>query len=155
MKSIYIFVLALFVVSVAQAQEITSFSGFWNVEYYEDDNEITKKELKLLMTKNDEVNAYWKKSIRNGTIGYIAFAAQTASVVWLSSELASDNNANETLAPAVATVGFGIVAGIFLNAASKNGKRAILTYNKQFDDKTTFRLVPAANKNGLGLALRF
>lgn len=154
MKPISFFVVLFLLFSTAQAQEITVFPGFWNVEYYEDDHQITKKELKALMTKNEELNAYWKKSARKATIGYVALAGQMASVVWLASELGSDGD-NETLAPAAATVGFGIVAGIFLNAANKNGKKAILTYNKQFDDKTTYRLVPVNNQNGLGLALKF
>jgi len=106
------------------------------------------------MTQNEEVDGYWKKSTRNGTIGYIAFTAQMASIVWLASELNSEDN-NTTLAPVAATVGFGIIAGVFLNAANKNGKRAILTYNKQFDNKTTYSLLPISNQNGLGLAIRF
>jgi hypothetical protein len=154
MKYASFFIVLFLVFSTAQAQEITAFPGFWNVEYYQDDRQITKKELKVLMTKNDEVNAYWKKSTKNATIGYVAFAGQMASVVWLASELSSEGD-NETLTPAVATVGFGIIAGIFLNAANKNGKTAILTYNKQFDNKTTYRLVPVSNQNGLGLALQF
>lgn len=154
MKYTLCFIVLFLVFSTAQGQEITVFPGLWNVEYYQDDTRITKKELKALMTKNEEVNAYWKKSTKNATIGYVAFAGQMASFVWLASELSSEGD-NETLSPAVATVGFSIIAGIFLNAAKNNGKKAILTYNKQFDNKTTYSLVPVSNQNGLGLALRF
>ena len=154
MKSVSFFIVLFLLFSTAQAQEITVFPGLWNTEYYEDDHQITKKELKALMTKNEEVSTYWKKSNRNATIGYVAFAGEMASVVWLVSQLDSDDN-NDRIAPATATIGFAIVAGIFLNAANKNGKKAILTYNKQFDNKTTYRLLPISNQNGLGLAIRF
>jgi hypothetical protein len=154
MRFTYLFVVLFLFFSTAQAQEITVFPGLWNVEYYEDDNRITKKELKTLLTKNEEVNGYWKKSTKNATIGYVAFGGQMASVIWLASKLDSEDD-NDRIAPAAGTVGFGIIAGIFLQAAAKNGKKAILTYNKQFDGKTTYSLVPIGNQNGLGLAIRF
>lgn len=106
------------------------------------------------MAKNEEANAYWKKSTKNATIGYVALAGQMASVVWLASQLDSEDD-NDRIAPAAATVGIGIVGLIFINAANKNGKKAILTNNKQFDNKTTYSLVPVSNQNGLGLALQF
>lgn len=154
MKHAFFFTVLFLVFSMAQGQEITAFPGLWNVEYYQDDTQITKKELKELMAKNEEANAYWKKSSKNATIGYVALAGQMACVVWLASQLDSDDE-NDRIAPAAATFGIGIVGLIFINAANKNGKKAILTYNKQFDNKTTYSLVPVNNQNGLGLALRF
>ncbi len=154
MKVISLFVVLFLVFCTAQAQEITVFPGFWKTEYYQDDNQITKQELKTLFSKNEEANAHWEKSNKNSTIAYIAIAGQTAGAFWLGTQLGSEDN-GDIVAPLAATLGFGIIAGIFLNAANKNGKRAILTYNKQFDDKTTYRLVPVSNQNGLGLALKF
>lgn len=117
MKYTLCFTVLFLVFSMAQGQEITAFPGLWNVEYYRDDTQITKKELKELMTKNEEANAYWKKSTKNATIGYVALAGQMASVVWWASQLDSDDD-NDRIAPAAASVGIGIVGLIFIHAAN-------------------------------------
>ncbi len=154
MKTLPIFVLLFFCFNAAKAQEITAFPGFWSTEYYEDDTKITKQELKTLFAKNEEVNRYWKKSNKNETLAYIAIAGQTAGAFWFGAELGSDNS-SDLLAPLAASLGFAVIAGIFINAANKNAKKAILTYNKQFDTKTTYSIEPLANKNGLGVALKW
>lgn len=136
--------------SNAQAQEITVFPGFWKTEYYQDDNQITKQELKILFSKNEEVNAHWEKSNKNSTVTYIAIAGQTAGAFWLGTQLGCEDN-GDIVAPLATSLGFGIIAGIFLNAANKNGKKAILTYNKQFDDKTTYRLAPVSQSKWIGI----
>lgn len=138
----------------AKGQEITVFPGFWSVEYYQDDQRIDKPELKKLMSQNEEVSAYWKKSNTNSTIAYVAIAGELGCAFWMGTQFGEDDP-NKILAPAAGTVGFAIIAGIFINSANKNGKKAILKYNTQFDNKTTFRLVPTTNQNGLGLALKF
>ena len=147
---------AFFVISISKSigQEITVFPGLWKVEYYQDDQEITKKELKNLFSKNEEVSAYWKKSNTYSTLAYTAIAAEVGFAIWTSSEINKEGSSN-AVAPAIGTIGFAVLATIFLSSANKNGKKAILTYNKQFDSKTTFRIEPISNKNGLGLALKF
>ncbi|NNC34262.1 MAG: hypothetical protein HKO09_05265 [Croceitalea sp.] len=135
------------------AQEITAFSGMWGSEYYQDDQKITKQELKNLFATNKEVAMLWKKSEANATVGYVAMAGELGFAFWLGAELGKDNG--DELVPAIGTVGTAIIAGIFLSKASKKGREAILTYNKQFDNRTSFRLIPTINKNGLGLALKF
>ena len=147
-------VLFFSVIMSMTAQEITVFPGMWNIEYYQDDKEITKKELKQLFAKNQEVQAYWKKSNTFSSLAYTAVAVEVGFGVWTLAEL-NNEDSSSSLAPAIGTVGFGILAVIFLNSANKNAKKAILTYNKQFDNKTTFRLSPISNNDGLGIAIKW
>ncbi|UII76851.1 hypothetical protein LV716_03420 [Flagellimonas sp. HMM57] len=142
----------LFMVKV-NAQEITTFTGFWGAEYYQDDKELSKKEFKSLLYTNNEAAIYWKKAETNETIGYVALLAQLGLAIWTGAELAKDDG--NSLEPALGSLGFGILGSLFLHFSNQNAKKAILTYNKQFDNKTTFRLVPTSNRNGIGLALKF
>ncbi len=138
------------------------FPGFWSPEYYQDDEKISKKQLEFLLAKNEEVNAYWKKSKRQEIVFGVAVIAELGFAIWFYSELLNDSpyltnreKAENAIGPALGVLGTGILAGIFRNSASKSKKKAILTYNKQFDKKTVYRLTPVSNKNGLGLALKF
>lgn len=144
--------MTLFTVKI-NAQEITSFSGFWGQEYYQDDKELTKHEFKNLLNTNNEAATYLKRAETNAAVAYAAYIAQMGFVVWTASELEEDNGS--TLGPALGTIGLGIIGAIFLHQSNKNNKKAILTYNKQFDNKTSFRLVPTSNRNGIGIALKF
>ena len=134
------------------AQEVTVFSGFWGPKYYEDDREITRSELKKLFAENEEVAGLWKNSETNAALAYAAITVELGFAIWTGVELGRDGDA---LVPAIGTVGTAIIATIFLSGANKNARKAILTYNKQFDRKTTYSIVPLANKSGLGLALKF
>lgn len=165
MKSVNFLLVILFFIffSVKSlAQEVTVFQGFWQDEYYQDDNKITKKEVKALFSKNEDVNMYWKKADTKEIIARVAVMAQLAGTIWYVSELVNDDpslsnrdKAKNAVAPFIGSLGAGIVGIIFLNSANKSRKKAILTYNKQFDTQTTFRLEPISNGNGLGLALKW
>ncbi len=143
------------------AQEITMFSSFSGNKYYQDDNEINKRDLQVLFDKNNEVSMYWKKSKAQELVAKIAIAAEMGFAVWMVLELSNDDvvvssdRSRNALGPALGTIGTGIVGGIFLYASINSKKKAILTYNKQFDNKTTVRLVPTLDQKGLGLALQF
>lgn len=159
---ILFFLLFISFSSTVQAQEITVFPGFWSSEYYQDDERITKAELNALMAKNDAINAYWKKAKTQEIIGSISLAAEFGLAFWAFGELYNDNSqfsekdkAKNALGPMIGALGAATVGVIFLHAAGKSKKKAILTYNKQFDTKTSFRLVPVSNQNGLGWAIRF
>ncbi|UWX54203.1 hypothetical protein NYZ99_14630 [Maribacter litopenaei] len=152
MKTILFFALTFLFFLNTNAQEITVFPGFWSMEYYQDDDRITKKELKALLAKNEEINAYWKKSNTYSTLGYLSLLGEGVGAFWLASTLNTDNP-NETLAPLGVTLGFATIGLIFIHSANENGKKAILAYNKQFDNESTFKLVPTSNSNGVGLGL--
>lgn len=163
MKTLKItFLLFLFTVGISQimAQEVTIFPGFWSPEYYQDDTKISKKDLEALLAKNDEVLSHWKKAKTQEAVFGIATLAEVGLLVWGYSELLDDNRprnerANRAVGPIAGSLGALIIGAIYLNKANQSKKNAILTYNKQFDEKTAFRVAPIGNQNGLGLALRF
>ncbi|MEM7483735.1 MAG: hypothetical protein AAF348_00860 [Bacteroidota bacterium] len=135
------------------AQELTIFEGFWEPEFYQDDKQISKKEFKKLIENNNQAANYWKKAELNSTLTFVALIGQVGTAVWSGYELSQDDG--DALGPALGSLGFGILGGVFLHLSNQNRKNTILTYNRQFDNKTTFRLVPTNNRNGVGLALKF
>lgn len=150
--------LTLFVLSTSfvkmNAQELTAYGGFWAPEYYQDDTKITRKEFKELLLGYDESAIYWKKRAKNETLFYIAYVPTLGAAAWFGAEAGRDNGDMTT--PALATLGGLIISSIFVEGVARNGKKAMLTYNKQFDGKeTSFNLIPVLNGNGLGLALKF
>jgi hypothetical protein len=165
MKSLKIkLFLVLFVVVITNimAQEITSFAGMWGMEYYQDDKKITRKEVKDLFSKNEEIIMHWKKADTKEVVAGVALLGQFAVGIWGISELLNDDpnlsnrdKAKNAIGPLAGSLGAGIIGAVFLNSANKSRKRAILSYNKQFDTKTTFRLEPIGNKAGLGLAIKW
>lgn len=160
MKSIKIMVLTMVFFSFGMermiAQELSVFSGFWSPEYYQDDKQITKQEAKQLIMDYNLSEPYWKKKMLNEGLFYGTYFVSLGSAFWLGSELGKDRDNASITTPTVVTLGSFVVSMIFLNSANKNAKKAILTYNSQFDGKTTtYRLVPVGNSNGLGLALKF
>ncbi|WP_350285091.1 hypothetical protein [uncultured Croceitalea sp.] len=142
--------------SELSAQEISTFPGFFRTKYYQDDKEITRKEVKELLLNNDGSATYWKKSGTNEALFYGTYTVFLVGAGWLGYELSKDEADRDLTAPTVVTLGGFLIAMIFYNGANTNARKAILTYNKQFDGKqTSFRLVPVGNADGLGLALRF
>ncbi len=148
-----------FFFSNTKAQEISIFSGFWAPEYYQDDERITKKEAKKLLLEYDESAVYWKKKATNDALFGVTYTLSLGSAVWLGAELARENETDDNgdiTAPAIATLGGLIISSIFLYGSSKNAKKAVLNYNKQFDKKTTsFHLEPVLDTDGFGFALKF
>ncbi|WP_435624807.1 hypothetical protein [Flagellimonas sp.] len=150
--------LILFFTADVTAQELSVFSGFWAPEYYQDDVKIDRKEAKKLLLEYDESAVYWKKKATNEALFAGAYTISLGGAVWLGVELGRDRNGEDRdlLAPSLVTLGGLIFSTIFLDGANKNGKKAILTYNKQFDEKqTSFNWEPILNKDGLGFALKF
>ena len=136
------------------AQELSAYSRLFNVEFYEDDNRITKKEFKEKLMGYEDSAIYLKKSTTNEALFYGTYVVGLGGLVWLASE--SNQDDSDIAAPLVLGLGGFIASLIFADGASKNAAKAILTYNKQFDNrKTTYQLLPIGNRNGFGLALRF
>ena len=110
------------------AQEITSFSGMWGPEFYQDKDKLTWKEIDKIMSESQVAQVNWEKSKKQMFGGMIAGAAN---------------------------FGTAIIGSIFFHHAMKNKKEAILNYNDSVGNGTSFRMVPAVNENGVGLALKF
>lgn len=162
MKSICLLLITSLFTFIVNAQEITMFSSFIGYKYYQDDKEISKDDLQSLLYRNNEVKKFWKKSKTQEAISIVGIAAEMSFAVWMTLELLNDDpflsgrdRSQNALGPALGVIGTGIVGGIFMYASNNSKKKAILTYNKQFDNQTSFRLVPTSNENGLGLALQF
>jgi len=112
-----------------------------------------------LLGTNDEAMANWKKHKTQEILAVAAIAAQTGLALWGISELYGEGTSQErssvAAGPILGSLGAAILGGVLLSASNKSKSKAIRTYNKQFDNPTSFKLVPSINQNGLGLALRF
>lgn len=135
-----------------KAQEITVFPGAWGESFYQDKEKLTWKEIDKIMKESQVASMHWQKSKKNALGGLIFGAANFGSTIWLVSNI----DKNEPLtAPLITAAGTGLVGMIFFKAASKNKRTAILEFNDALDKKTSYRLVPTSNQNGIGLALKF
>ncbi len=132
-----------------QAQEITEFRGPWNVQYFQDDVQITRKEVKSLILQYDKSAELWKKWQQQSLVAGATLIGAIGFAVWGQ---VNDNANRSTAVPligAIATAGTSIGFGA---AAFNSRKKAILTYNSQFDDRSV-HLGPS--NNGLGLTVAF
>ena len=156
MKLIVSAVLFLMVPIFTMAQEISVFQGFWGPKYYQDATEISKQDVKSMMLAYKPSENYWKRKTTNEAFFYGTNAVGLGGAFWLGAELSKDGNERNLGAPSAVTFGGLLVSTIFYFSANKNARKAILTYNTQFDTKkTTYRLAPVGNSNGFGVALKF
>lgn len=142
------------------AQELTMFPSFWGMEFYQDDAELKKKDFMTLLKTHDAAYAHWKKGNTQELYAGVAAVGQIGLLIWgleaLNRDGVSDRHrANAAIGPLAGSLGAAVLGGIFMNASYKAKRRAILTYNKQFDQKTALHVVPTLDHNGLGVALRF
>lgn len=153
MKKLVIFTVLFALASTTlKAQEITSFPGMWGEAFYQDKTKLSWKEIDGIMKESQAAEMHWQKSKKQALGGLIFGAANFGSAIWLLSSL----DKNEPLTgPAIAVAGTGLIGSIFFHASMKNKKTAILEYNDALDKKTSYRLVPTSNQNGIGLALKF
>ncbi len=155
MKLLRSFLPLLFVcafITNVNAQEITAFPTMFGEHFYQDKEKIGWKQVESLMETNPAALEHWKKS-KKQFMG--AFVAQTANLgfgIWF---LVNENNDKSTTAPIIGFAGTAVAGSIFYFLSSKSKKNAILEYNDGLDKKTTFRLMPTSNENGIGLALKF
>jgi len=135
-----------------QAQEITSFPGMWGETFYQDKEKLSWKEIDKIMKESQVAEKHWQKSKKQALSGLIFGAGNFGSTIWLVSSI----DKNEPLTgPIIASAGTGLIAAILFKTASDNKRTAILEYNDALDKKTSYRLVPTSNQNGVGLALKF
>ncbi|MUH35965.1 hypothetical protein D9O36_08940 [Zobellia amurskyensis] len=155
MKNLKLVVLTLWLSLFAltmNAQEITSFSGMWGPEFYQDKDKLTWKEIDKMMSESQVAQVNWEKSKKQMLGGMIAGAANFGTAIWF---LVNENDHKPVTGPAIAFAGTGLIGSLFFHHAMKNKKEAILNYNESLDNGMSFRMVPAVNENGVGLALKF
>ena len=151
MKFFYLLITFVAFISInnTYAQEITMFPGFWKVKYYQDDTQISKKQVESLMLNDSEANQLWRKSKKHMTIGYLAVGVEFGFLIW---QLNRENNNESQTVPFVGVLASAGVAIGFTLSASNLRKDAILKYNKNADIGT---LNFGPTYNGLGLVLQF
>jgi len=153
MKKLLIAVLFLgMFTTAAKAQEITVFPGTFGVEFYQDQEKLTWKQVDALMMENTVSAAHWKKSKKNLLGGMVFGAVNFGAGIWAISNEVNNKPITE---PMIAFGASALIGSIFGSAALKNKKMAILKYNDSLGKETSFYLVPTSNENGLGLALKF
>ena len=152
LRSIFLIATIIAFTTKGHAQEITSFKGLGGEEFYRDKMKISGKQMESLMAQSMITNMYWHKKKNQMLVGLIATTANIGSTVWWI--VNSDNNKDVT-GPIIATAGTAIISAIFNLAGNKNKRKAILEYNDALNKKTTLKLAPAINANGIGLSLKF
>ena len=132
------------------AQDLSYYTGMWSTKYYQDNQEITAKEFEGLLETNSSSHDLWKTHKTQSIIGNSLGLAQLGSFIWLVSDVSNNRDAG---ASTIATLGFGGLAIWILSKAINNKREAVLTYNRELHQKTSFKITPS--KNGLGIALTF
>lgn len=132
-----------------RSQEITMFPGFWRMKYYEDDKQISRKEVETLMLQDDEANRLWQKSKKHMSFAVLGLGAQLGFLFW---QLDRSNNRESQTAPFIGVLGSAAVSIGFYVSSNNLKKKAILKYNNSVDVGT---LNIGPTYNGLGWSGHF
>jgi len=137
---------------ISFTQEITFFSGFWEMEYYENSDRITKKQVGEKMKKIPMAHELWKKSKQQNTIGWLAIVPQ---LILGNLAIKKAKNGENAMPHLIGSLACGAVSIGFSLASNNNRKKAILTYNEKIKLKNETSLHLGSTQNGLGLTLGF
>lgn len=153
MKYLVFFLISIVFLVKTNAQEITMFSGFFDYQYYQDDERIAKKDLVKLLETNEESLVHWNRSKTFSTLSWVALAAETGFAIW---EIADNTPFEDESNNTITTVGvFGSLAAVitFGVLSHTQKKKAILKYNQGIQENTAFKIMPS--KKGIGIAIVF
>lgn len=156
-KFLGLIVIAFFIFSSLSAQEITMFSGFWKAEYYEDDNQISKKQLEDKFQKYDEIYNHWKKGKTFSTLSWASLGVSYGFLIWELAEFGNTRDIDDYKPSIGRTIGFfgsAAVSGVFMYLSLKFKKKAILDYNKTFDGNSSSLIIRPSDR-GIGLMVEF
>ncbi|MDY7396692.1 hypothetical protein UMM65_15695 [Aureibaculum sp. 2210JD6-5] len=134
----------------ARAQEITMFTGFWDNQFYQDNERISKKDLKLLLEKDDVAIKHWNNAKTYKTLSWVALAAEAGFGVW---SISDSYNQRQNIVPTIGVLGSfaGVITFSLISHHQK--KKAILKYNEGLDNKISFKIMPS--KQGIGIVMEF
>jgi len=149
-KALFTFGCILFIMSTQnmQSQELKKIDKFFTTEFYNNDEQISRKAFITQLKTNENANKYWKTSRIYNTISLTALATELGFAVW---NLTDGKEKNSTASTGVyASAG---VALIFSALQQLKQKKAIETYNveNKKDKKITFQ----PSKKGFGLVMQF
>jgi len=131
------------------AQEITMFPGFWKVNYFQDDKQISKQEVETLMLNDGPSNELWQKSKNQLVLAYVAIGGQFAFLGLANSTISNGGEAGPALVGSL--VSAGVAVGLSLSSGNLR-RKAILSYNNSVEE-TSMHIGPSPN--GLGLVWNF
>ncbi len=134
---------------VASAQEITLFPGFLGYKYYQDNTQISKADVKNLMSTDAHANKYWKKSVNHQAIGAVLLGAELGLALWSTQKI---TQGDERIWPLIGVLATGATSIGFSLSSIRMKRKAILTYN---ENKDMGSLKLGLNPNGLGLVYQW
>lgn len=127
------------------AQEITMFPGFWKMKYFQDEQEISKRQAESILLADPEAGALLQKSKRHNSLSWVAVGAQAGFFVW---QLTRASNQQSQTGPLIGVLGAGAVAIGFSISSTRLRRESILTYNSNAD---LGRIDFGPTRNGVGL----
>lgn len=142
--------ITLLALQSTSAQELTMYSGFFDYQFYVDNQRITRPEAMKLLQQNQDVWRHWQQSRVHSAV---AGVSAVGSIVLLAISIDQEVK-NDELGPYYfGGLGALVVGSVFAVLSSNKKRDAILSYNETLERKTSFKLVPA--KQGVGIALQF
>ncbi|MFT6338684.1 MAG: hypothetical protein ACJATI_005461 [Halioglobus sp.] len=132
------------------------FPGFGGMQYYEDENQITKNEVCLLMEKHELTKMHWSKSKKHNIYSIISFGSQLLTSYFALKSIYNSNSSYDSGDKILfaASIGSGIAAIGFSFSSASLKKKAILGYNKsQSEEGLIFHI--GQTHNGIGLVCSF
>lgn len=136
-----------------KGQEITMFMGFFDYQFYQDNERISKKEVSKLFATHPKSKSHWERSKTFNTLSWVAVASEIGFAVGMLNETTPHNKVPNS---AITQIGFygSIAAALTFNILEHaQKKKAILSYNQGLEKKTTFKIQPS--KKGIGIAIVF
>ncbi len=133
----------------AYSQELSMFQGFWTIEYYQDNQRLSKKEFESVMFQDKQAYGLWNKSKKHNAVSIIAAGVQVGFLVLLVDRLSDDENLT---IPTVGMIGSAVTSFVFGGSARKLKRDAILNYNNR-EGVSSILLTPTYN--GFGFVLSF
>lgn len=138
--------------SSVYAQELTVFPAFAGMEYYEDDQRISRNEFSVLMSKYPETAELWRLSKQNFQIGLgVQIVGSMGSLYWISQQ-SNVSDSDPQIEPILLLIGSAITSTCFVLISHKQRKNAILTYNRNLD---LSYLEFGASQKGVSLSWNF
>ena len=150
------FVFAL-VCAIGCAQSIETKKSFFGMQFVQDGERLSVKEVSTLLESNKDAYYMFKKARKNATFtGILEFAGGFMIGVPLGQSIGNNPEPNWTLGGIGA--GVAIIGTIISVNSDKKAKKAIETYNAGLDS-SEYRFEPEinilANGYGLGLSINF
>ncbi len=136
--------------TTSSGQELSMFSGFWSMQYYQDNVRISKKDFRNYISQDSRAEALWKKSNTHLGLAWGAFGAQLGMLAW---QIDRRNNFESQTAPLIGNLAFAVTSIYFALKSVNLRKEAVLSYNANLDKTTMIEY--GTTPNGVGVLFSF